>query len=164
MALDIPDGLYDLYHEGIDTVIEFNGKPCTLIYPPLQTECPNCLWNEIGQTSAGVYKSGGPITFSFGPCPYCHGRGVIETEVTESIDLIVHWDIQSWILVNKNVAIPAGAIQTFGYMRDYSKIANSRHLIVADINSYATFKFERYGDMTPHGFKHRYLICTWQKA
>src|SRR4051812_2361781 len=69
------------------------GTKCTIFYPPIQSGCPNCQSDPIGQKSSNIYLNGGPSPFSAGQvCPYCAGNYYLAVESSEVIYMTVNWE------------------------------------------------------------------------
>ena len=164
---EIASGLFDLYHEGIDSLIENLGgrSPSTLIYPAIKTPCENCTQNYFGGSSTNVYKTGGPFPFSDGFCPLCGGKGFKESENSESVKLIVYWEPKNWVkLPGISFDVPDTTIQTKGYMKDLPKIERAIELRVSrTIEGFGTWRFKRKGEPVPAGFHNKYLIVNWTR-
>ena len=164
----IPQALYDKYNEICDDFINLNfGQTCRLLYPPKRTACENCVYDTITQRSSGVYKNGGPVSFSFGICPWCDGVGFKETENTDDIKMRVYWERRSWIKINIPINIPDGMIQTIGFMTDVPKIKQAQVVIInPNLSGIQTWSYTLSADPVPHGLgpSKRYFIAYWKRV
>lgn len=161
--------------EAFDWLIDELGKNCTLVYQPIQTECPNCQQDTATGRSSNIYKFGGPIPFTEGICPYCSGAGYISTEQTEVIKLRLIWKEKDVALPNYSpyvgkatipVFAPGGTLETRGYMRDIPKIQRTTFLLAQ--NPLDGYKHWRYERLTEPGdnfaiIQNRYFSCMWER-
>lgn len=165
--ITIPSGLITLYNDAIDSIIEFNGVPIVLVYPPKKIICTNCIQtNLIGGISTNRYKSGGPIPFLDGQiCPLCQGQGYKLNEVTEVINVLIYWSPKDFQNTNTKFDIVDGRIQTKSYISDLPKINKCIEMRAnSNINSYITYKYRRISEPVPHGFKSdRYILTFWDR-
>lgn len=152
----IPSSIWDLYNDVADDFINDNfGEDCVLVYPPNQTECPNCIVDLIGRKSSNRYKSGGPYYFQNGMiCPYCNGEGFYNNEPTETIKLRVYWSPKDWVKTGTTLAIPDGSIQIIGFLSDLPKVMQAASIKVINKNdAHMTLSFVRIREPFYHGFK-----------
>ena len=154
MAINLPASAFTKFNEAVTLFM----RTATLVYPPKEEDCPNCILQTLGGRSINVYQPGGPVPFTNGmPCPYCNGQGVRLSEVSEDIDLRIYWDKRSFVDIGVDFDIPDGAVQTIGYMSDYEKMKRANELIVyfPDSEEKAT------------GFKQnptQYVILFWKRV
>ena len=140
---------------------------CELSYEGSKNEdCPNCVQNILMGNSASTYQPGGPIPFSFGECPYCAGRGRIETEQVETIYVMPIWDSKQWVGTEANVNAPNVALQTMTLIANYARIETASTIRMdTAISGYGTQKFMREGDSEPCGFgSSAFIITNWSKV
>ena len=64
---------------------------CVQVVTHTEVDCPNCYYDIINHASTNKYYPGGPIPFTVGKCPYCGGKGTINTEVKKSLIALVDW-------------------------------------------------------------------------
>jgi hypothetical protein len=85
-------------------------------------------------------------------------------ENTEDIKLRVYWNRKDWVKVGE-IDIPDGAIQTIGYLSDFTSINKAKALIVnSDIDGYREYRFIKAAEPFPWGFKQdRYMVCFWTR-
>ena len=81
----------ELWGRNIHKVFKGLGRCVTIFKPDVESDCPNCLYDAINRESTGKYKTGGPIPFTRGRCPYCRGRGYLRTPRKKNIDALVTW-------------------------------------------------------------------------
>ena len=162
----IPSAFFDKHEWISDALIDsIVGKNCTLIYPAVFEECPNCILDPSTGRSANIYKSGGPISFqNHTICPWCAGNGRQSTNPTETIKLRVYMDNRHWVpMLTLNpdaIEHPDGYAQIIGYLVDMPKIQQSIKIILfADIELTQRIECKTDGEPLPHGFrKNRYFV------
>lgn len=153
--------------EAIDDLINQLGKPCTLIYPPVWHPCENCVYDIIGQKSSNRWISGGPIPFQDGAvCPLCGGAGKRADEVTETITMLVENKASAFYKLPTNIQLPAGSIQTKGFLSDWPKVIKAQQCIVQNGVFPATLRYVLAGEPIDIGniIQGRYMICLWKRA
>lgn len=163
----IPQTIFDTYNSIADDFINNNfGVNCILEYPPKETACDNCVYDSINRRSSNRYKTGGPIPFTFGICPWCDGAGFKQIPVSTTIKMRIYWSRKDWVKIGIPVNIPDGAIQTIGFMSDLSKIKQAERVLVnSDISNIMQWEYILLGEPIPHGFKYnRYFLAYWSKA
>lgn len=167
MAFEIPSGIFNSYNKVADELInnQFIGVDCRVIYPESRVTCPNCIWDSFNQKSSGKYKSGGPIAFTAGQCPYCHGEGYKLVENTDTLRLRVYWSRKDWRkIAGSTIDLPDGDVMTIGFKSDLAKCQQAKYLIVdTDNEEYRKWRFTAASEPTPHGFGNRYFWMTWNR-
>lgn len=121
--LQIPDSSFTKFNETLDYLISSGiGVQITVKYPVERITCPNCILNTITGRSSGKYKSGGPIPFSAGVCPYCKGDGYIEQRETDTFNAIVEYNIRDYSPSAPGVNIPSTRTRIIGMSDDLEKV------------------------------------------
>lgn len=153
-----------LHADAITEVVEGCAVPCQLIYgQTLFTNCPNCIYDPVGNKSSNRYLSGGPQPFN-GVCPVCFGQGKIPDEQTTDICLCVIYDYKSWYPTPVEVNSPLGYIQTLSKLETMDDLKEAKEVIAnTNLNSYVRSRFERYGEPQPCGFGQATIIVTMWK-
>ncbi len=168
MVFSINTNVVATYNDVADALINDLGVDCTLLYPPLRAECPNCYSRTIGiGSSANVYRPGGPIFFQQGrPCPLCNGKGFKLTENTEVVRMRVYWRKKDWVDIGFQVDIPGNVMQTIFFLSDLPKIMKAQQIIPnRNLQGFITARFDRASQPFPHGFlQDRYAIIFWNRA
>lgn len=163
----IDDGLFDDYYDAVDELItnNFIGKACSIYYPPSRDVCPNCTVVKLASGSSNQYKTGGPVPFTHGICPYCGGVGYKETESSESIRLRVYWNKRDWAKVAPQIQVPEASVMTIGFLTDLTKCLQANYIIlVTEQSGLEQYRFTLAGEPFPHGFgKDRYFIAYWKR-
>ncbi len=155
------------YTDMIDTLIEGCQVPCTLIHGvTLFTSCPNCLFDAIGNKSANRYASGGPMPFTVGMCPMCHGVGKIPDEQTSTINLVPLWDSKDWVGVsNVSIGNPNEFVQTLSVIATFDNLVEAKDIIIdTGITNFTRNIFSRVGEPQPCGFgASNYIFTMWKR-
>lgn len=140
------------------------GKNCRLYYDPTFTECENCYYDTQSKRSSGVYKAGGPTSFTRGMiCPVCGGTGGNFTENTEIIKMLINKTPKTFYTVDK-VRVPQVDMQSKGFLTDLPKIKRAKY-IVAQINlePYIVEKYTLVGTPTDTSniVQDKFFIAEW---
>lgn len=160
----ISSGFKELYKDAIDNLIEGLSIACTLVYGgSKKTPCTNCYQSPQGK-SIGKYKAGGPISFSAGICPFCHGEGFTYNETTSSISLCVLFDSKQW-LGSQKIDTPNEFVQTISLASTYDELKNVKELIVdTSLGSYVSNRFQRYSEPEYAGLgEDSYIFVLWKR-
>lgn len=160
-----------LFTNAIDALLEDTALtvPCRLIFTNTTfEECPNCLYDTMSQRSSNIYQSGGPIEFTQGVCPYCHGIGRIASDNTKNLNLMVIWDYKQWIGWNgvpDNTTTAFGQCQTLSKLSTVTDIKNAQEMIVdTDISAYVKHRFQRTSEPNPINFgADSYFATMWKR-
>lgn len=127
--------------------------PCKLIYPGTIQICTNCELNPMTQRSSGVYKTGGPVPFIKGQCPYCAGEGKREVNPDpETIYLMVVWSYKEWTKFGFNIQNPDGKALSLSDITTLPKIKRAKEIIFnSNVEDYVRHTFRRIGEPNPCG-------------
>jgi hypothetical protein len=160
MPVNIPQSLFDKYFDVIDSTFDIFGIDCQLVSIEKKEQI---IYNPnnnlpINNSINNHRKSDGNINIG--------NKTIIETEVLTDIRLKVYWDDKQFIGIAGDIVIPAGAVQTIGFMTDLPVILKSKQLIIhKDIKQYKELRFERFSEPVPMGLKHnRYFSCVWKRV
>jgi hypothetical protein len=165
----ISTDLKNLYKTMIDELLRSNSLslPCKLIYDTsVFTQCINCETDPISHKSSNIYKSGGPLSFANGQiCPYCRGLGGLNTESSETLDMLVIFDYKYWFNFNSKIHSPDGLVQTICKMKDFPKVSKCNKIIIdTNILNYTESLFQRNSEPQPAGFgESSYIFTFWKK-
>lgn len=156
----IPSAILDEADWIIDSFIDTLGRNCKLIYPPKDSECPNCIFDTGTKRSSGIYKTSGPSPFAnYTVCPVCGGEGRSVKSIEESIKLRVYWSPKEWIRIPIPASTSNAVAQVIGYITDLPKLKMAQSIILeSNIDNYHTYKVQPMGEALPHGFQRRYFI------
>jgi hypothetical protein len=167
-SVQIKDTLISTYQSRIDALINQLGKNILLEFDPIRQSCPNCEFDMIRKQSTGVYKIGGPRPFERGRmCPWCKGRGLLETMVTKCIKCLVEWDIEDDddeddfdIAVSEN----NGIVRLKTFITEADDIVRTRTIVINyDIASQIKLRAKLISGPTPMGLREdRYCISLWE--
>ena len=160
---EIPSLLIDEHEWLADSFIDGEtGTDCTLVYPPSDTECPNCLFDPQTGESANIYKDGGPMPFTdHTTCPWCNGFGRGQTPVEESIRMRVYYGgmevnaaMRQFNMATQLAQDPDGLVFVIGYMNDRPSFERCDSIVIHDT------KMSRKSKALPWGFrKNRYFAA-----
>lgn len=167
MAINIPSRVYDDFNEAV-VLME---RTIVLSYPEKKDPCPNCYLDTMGTRNRSIsrYKVGGPDPFEDGmPCPYCGGRGYIESVVTEIIPARIYLEPEQWSKT-LNIKIPKGAMMTIFRTEYTSKVRSCKHMNpnYNDIETHFTDNYYRQGDIYSNSFTLnpvKYSTAIWAKT
>lgn len=160
--ITIPNTLFEKYKEFCDFLLTDDNfsKTCTLIYPPIKTECNNCTINMVGSSSVNVYRHGGPAPFSFGKCPLCGGNGYAETESTGSIRLRIYWSRKDWIKVVGSIVLNDADVMVIGHLSDVKKFKQAIEIKLITDQQNAEYRTKLIGQPAPWGFgQNKYFVA-----
>jgi hypothetical protein len=165
----ITQGFKDLHKNIIDALLEDTALTvaCTLIYSATKpTECLNCIINNVSGKSSGRYKSGGPIPFTNGQCPYCYGAGKTVAESTDILYLMPIWDKSKWILDDPAIKVADISVQTMSKITTYADLARCSKIKIDNaIENLGTSEFTRLGVPHPIAFgASNHIITSWKRA
>lgn len=151
----------------ITEVLRGCSVPCTLYFGDTKyTDCPNCIYDPINKRSSGRYQSGGPIVFSNGACPYCHGAGRIPQDDSENLSLCPIYDYRSWIpTISSNVQSPEGYVQTMSVFSTRKLIVRAKEIIIdTTITSSVRTRMEKHGEPEICGLGGSdFVITMWKR-
>lgn len=93
MPSPISPAIDKLFRERITDVVKALSKRSifNLVIPSGPTQCPNCGWDSVEETSNGVYNGTGPQPFTGRTCPVCQGAGKLVTLTRRRIDATIQW-------------------------------------------------------------------------
>lgn len=154
MTFQIPSELLDLHESIVSSMIEQLGQAYTVYYKPVYTECVNCVANPIGNVSANIFRTGGPVPFPFGAiCPICNGEGFKQTQTTDTVQLEVIWEQRKFIDIGQQIKIPDGAVQVKGYMGDLQKLQDMEGIDILGPTNLLGGLYKLWGQPIPQGFR-----------
>lgn len=151
-----------------DTLNEL-GRTCKIVYPPkLLGNCPNCIYDPIGNKSSNKWLDGGPIAFPNGSvCPVCGGTGGEAIEQSDTIKLLIHWQPSTWGQTKiDNLRLSKGLIKASGFLTDLPKVLQAEYLIPdVNIEAYRHYRFRLSAE--PISFNNvvrdRYFDSLWER-
>lgn len=165
MSLDLT-GVVPIYQDNIDSLIDQLGKNVILTLGKITTDCPNCEYDSIRKRSSGRYQSGGPIPFSDGTvCPYCEGRGKIETENTATIKALVKWNPRDFNRMELNINEADVICRLKTYLSDVPNLKRASSIIVdSDARRLSEHRMYLLREPTPVGLQSsRYAVSYWRQ-
>ena len=164
-AIQIPSSLITVYQSHIDALINQLGKNVVLIFQPERSACPNCEYDAQRQRSTGVYKIGGPRPFQRGrKCPYCKGKGILETPSQKCIKCLIQWRPKELEQYGIAVQNRQGIVRLKTYLTNMDDIARAKTAIVDYANmDVAKLTVRRIRGPVPVGLReNRYCISFWE--
>ena len=160
MPINIPQSVFDKYFDVIDSTFDIFGVICQLVSIEKKEEIIRNPNNNlpINNSVNNHRRNGGDVNIGT--------KTIIETEVLTDIKLKVYWDEKQFMGVSGNIVLPAGSIQTIGFMTDLPAVLRAKQLIAhKGIKDYKETRYERIGEPIPMGIKKdRYFICTWKRV
>jgi hypothetical protein len=159
-----------IFNDAITSIIAENALavPCILRYASNQLSlCNNCVFDSVANRSSNIYNGTGPAYFpEYSICPVCNGKGMTETDSTESVHLGVIFDSKYFINWNsKTINIPDGAVQTICKVELLPKIKNANSIIFdTNLSDYGKYEYIRDGEPNPCGLgDHHFITTMWKK-
>jgi hypothetical protein len=176
----VTPAMQTMWKQAIEAMIESGGPcacPCDLIYQGTKfSDCPNCIYNAVGNKSANRYQAGGPNPFPNGSlCPVCQGKGKLMPQaVTEDLYMGVFWNYKDWKEFGLTSAgnradslnFPEGIVKTLSKIETYSQIMRCTEAILdTSLENYARHRFTRQGEPNPHGLgAPAFIVTTWKRV
>lgn len=166
-----------IWTHAIDCMLEDTActTPCLLLTEyDAQVQCPNCVYDPVTQRSRNIYNGTGPIPFTHGQCPYCHGWGIPNDESTAQVNLMVIWHYKDfigfsvdWSSVKDNTLfIPFGYIQTLSKQNLFDQLRSAREILINTTvqNPVVAHRFSRVGEPNPMGLdSSTHIVTTWKR-
>jgi len=158
----IPSAVFDEHEWVSDMFLDGEiGSQCTLMYPPIDSECSNCYFDPNSGRSNNIYRVGGLVPFTnHTTCPMCGGEGRSITEKTEDVRLRVYTDPSHWVETGIQLKSPNGIAQVIGYMADLPKIERADKIILhSELQEIKRWIVQAEGEAIPWGFRgNRYFV------
>ena len=164
-SIQISDDLIEIYQSRIDALINQLGKKVLLEFNPVRSPCPNCLFDQDGKRSTGIYIPGGPRPFQRGrQCPWCKGRGFEETIPQRCIKCLSKWNPKEQANYGISVSDSKDTIRLKTFKTNYKDLIKAKTAIVhRDIRGMVKFKVRRLGQPYLVGLRNsRYCISFWE--
>lgn len=164
-SIQIKDSLIKIYQSRIDALINQLGKNVHLEFDPILTPCPNCTFDTIRRRSTGIHIPGGPRPFSRGrKCPWCKGRGLLETPVTKCIKCLLKWNPRDFENFGISVSNNKGIVRLKTFLTECDDLSRAKTVIVNnDIVSQMKLKVKLVQGPIPVGLREdRYCISFWE--
>lgn len=164
----IEESLIDEHEWVTDAFIDGpTGAVCTLVFPAIDSQCQNCLFDLTTKRSANMYRDGGPYPFTkHTVCPLCGGEGKSTSNPTDTIRLRVYYggmEVNAAMRTMQPLAggfgSPDGLVFVIGYMEDKPKFDRSEYVNLLNQNNFDQ-KADKVSKVVPWGFrKNRYFAC-----
>lgn len=165
VAIQISDRIITLYQSHIDALINQLGKNTVLNMPPQRVSCPNCQQEIWRKRSIGVYKIGGPRPFTRGrKCPYCYGKGFLETPVQKCIKCLVKWNPRDFENYNISIQNRDAIVRLKTYLIHIGDLLKAETAIIEyDQTEVVKLQVRRIRDAIPIGLREdRYCVSFWE--
>ncbi len=130
----------------------------------------NCTFDPIRKRSTGIYKE--PPQFSAGPrpfkrgrkCPYCLGRGFLETAVNKCIKCLIKWNPRDVENFGISIVGRKGIVRLKTYLTEADDLMRARTIIVnKDISALMKLRVKLIQGPIPVGLREdRYCISFWE--
>ena len=166
-SIQISDSLINIYQSRIDALINQLGKSVLLEFDPIRERCINCLFDTVRKRSRGIYRTGGPRPFARGrKCPYCKGRGFLETAVQKCIRCLISWNAKDNEDYGISVMDRNNVVRLKTYLYNFDDLVRAKFAISNyDIRSLVKLKVRRIKQPIIVGLREdRYCISFWELA
>lgn len=164
-SIQISPKLIAIYQSRIDALINQLGKNVRLIFNPVLTPCPNCFFDTLRKRSIGIYRPGGPRPFKRGrQCPFCKGRGLLETQVEKCIKCLLKWNPSDAEKYGISVAQKKGIIRMKTFLTSADDMMRAKTAIANyDIKDQIKLNVKLIRGPIPVGLREdRYSISFWE--
>ncbi len=164
-SIQISDELIGIYQSRIDALINQLGKNVWLEFNPIETPCPNCLYDTDRKRSTGIYRVGGPRQFARGrKCPYCKGRGLLRTDVNECIKCLIKWNPKDARAFGISLNQKQGVVRLKTFITAADSLSKANTAIVNyDIVDDLKLRVKLIKGPIPVGLREdRYCISFWE--
>jgi len=141
------------------------GKNVHLEFDPIKTPCPNCTFDTVRNRSTGIYIPGGPREFKRGrKCPWCKGRGLLETSVTKCIKCLIKWNPSDAINFGISVNQKKGIVRLKTFLSEADDLSRANTIISNfDIAGQMKLRVKLIQGPIPVGLREdRYCISFWE--
>lgn len=165
VRINITKKLIRIYQSRIDALINQLGKNIFLEFDPIREPCPNCTYDTIRKRSTGIYKPGGPRPFVRGRrCPYCKGKGLLETAVNKCIKCLIKWnpkDAENFGIV---ISDKKGIVRLKTFLTEADDLRRAKTVLVNhDIADEMKLQMKLIKGPVPVGLQEdRYCISFWE--
>lgn len=161
----ISDILIGIYQDRIDALINQLGKNIYLEFDPIREPCPNCTYDTMRKRSTGIHRSGGPRPFTRGRrCPYCKGKGLIETAVEKCVKCLIKWNPKDAKNFGISITQKKGIVRLKTFLTLADDLKRARTVLVNhDIVDKMKLRMRLVKGPTPVGLREdRYCISFWE--
>lgn len=164
-SIQISDELIGIYQSRIDALINQLGKNILLEFDPIKEFCPNCFFDTARGRSTGIPRPGGPRPFKRGrQCPFCKGRGFLETPCVRCIKALLQWNPREIRNYGLSVELHSGIVRIKTFLTEADDISRAKTIIVnSDIQDQMKLRVKRLMSVIPTGLREdRYCISFWE--
>jgi len=166
-SIQITDTLIGIYQSRIDAVINQLGKSVLLEFDPIRAPCPNCEFDKIRNRSLGIYIPGGPRPFVRGRrCPWCKGRGFVETPVRKCIRCLIRWNAKDAIDYGISVERNRNIVRFKTHLANFDDLVRAKFAISNyAIQNLVKLRVKRIKEPVITGLREdRYCISFWESV
>ena len=161
---EITDEIRAIAIEGFSDLLLNIGKTCELHYPPTWVTDAAVVADPVGGKPASRWITG--EAGSADPTYDYVGKRAVE--VKEVVKMLIAWGPRDfYIKPGYGVQIPAGSIQTKGFLKDVTKILKCDYMLLqTELSGRFHLKYKRVGspvdisNITPNVF----FICDWERV
>jgi hypothetical protein len=164
-AIQIKDSLIRTYQIHIDALINQLGKNVLLEFDPIRSPCPNCTYDTQRKRSTGIYIPGGPRPFERKrKCPWCKGKGLLETLTTKCIKCLTQWNPSDAENYGISVEKSKGIVRFKTYLTEEDDLRRARTALSnRDIAAQMQLRVKLVKGPIPVGLREdRYCISFWE--
>lgn len=164
-SIQITDKLIGVFQDNIDALINQLGKNVYLEFDPIRDPCPNCTYDTVRKRSTGIYIPGGPRPFARGRrCPYCKGKGFIETSVNKCIKCLIQWNPSDAKNFGISISQKSGIVKFKTFLTEADDLIRARTVIANhDIAGQMKLRVKLIQGPIPVGLREdRYCISFWE--
>jgi len=164
-VIQIKSSLITTYQQHIDALINQLGKNVLLEFDPIRSPCPNCTYDTQRKRSTGIYIPGGPRPFKRKrKCPWCKGRGLLETAVNKCIKCLVQWNPEDAEKYGISVEKQKGIVRLKTFLTEADDLRRARTVLSNyDIAAQMQLRVKLVAGPIPVGLREdRYCISFWE--
>lgn len=157
MTFTIPSGLFTIYAEYADAMLDLTGfgVPCKLVY----TDKITITTQQVPSTERRLSMD--PSANAGFSLPDNNFKMV---ETTENITMRVYWTQRDFKKFS-GVVIPDGGVMCISRYSDLAKINKCKALLInTDKTGHSELRFEKSAEPTIHGLDNNYLMSYWKRV
>lgn len=168
MTFSLPmSDIQSLYEDVANEMLNQFGVSCDIYYPATRSECTNCVFVALGNNAgSNVYNGTGPVSFDFGNCPVCEGKGYKDIEAdVDTIKLRFYHNKKDWKKIGESIVIPDAEAMIIGNIADLPKLLRMNKIkINTAIANYRTYFFVLASEPYKHGFGNTFFSCFLKRS
>ncbi len=140
--------------------------PCRLTFGDTSwDQCPNCEFDALRKRSKNEYNGTGPLPFTAGICPICHGEGRVENVTTETIYVIPIYK-KSRFIGSVPVDVIENTVQTQSIIDTFTSIKQAKTMVLdTGMEGLTTNAYTRFNEPQLCGFgDSSYVLTLWTRS